>query len=330
MKERYSAMRALFNTYPVAFDCPGGGEVQLFQSMAALQRAGVKVELYNPWQPQFDEVDIVHYFSVQGGSSCFCDHVKKRGIPLVISPILWLTDENKPLLPLDEIAALLAGCDLVLPNSATEAQRLSDHFGLDRKKFVVTFNGVDESFTEPVPESIFREHFGVHDKFVLNVANIEPRKNQLRLIQAVRDLDMKPVLIGRIRDRAYFEECMHFGRGFVRYVGHLDHEDDLLKSAYRACGVFALPSLLETPGLAALEAAATGAKVVITAEGCTREYFEDMVRYVDPYDVDMIRREIQSASAHDRSGAQLADHVLSHFTWDRTAEQLIAAYKSVV
>ncbi len=36
----------------------------------------------------------------------------------------------------------------------------------------------------------------------------------------------------------------------------LDHDDPLLASAYAAARVFALPSWFETPGLAALEAAA--------------------------------------------------------------------------
>ena len=39
----------------------------------------------------------------------------------------------------------------------------------------------------------------------------------------------------------------------------MEHRDPLLALAYSACSVFALPSTLETPGLAALEAAAAGA-----------------------------------------------------------------------
>ena len=45
-------MRVVLNTYPVAFDCPGGGEVQLLQSRAALQRRGVQVDLFDVWKPQ--------------------------------------------------------------------------------------------------------------------------------------------------------------------------------------------------------------------------------------------------------------------------------------
>jgi len=43
----------------------------------------------------------------------------------------------------------------------------------------------------------------------------------------------------------------------------------MLASAYAACDVFVLPSMFETPGIAALEAGLAGAKIVITKYGGT-------------------------------------------------------------
>ncbi|MDR1502076.1 MAG: hypothetical protein LBT43_06435, partial [Prevotella sp.] len=50
----------LFNTWPAAFDCPGGGEVQLLKYEEQLTALGVRVMRYDPWNPraQFDEADI--------------------------------------------------------------------------------------------------------------------------------------------------------------------------------------------------------------------------------------------------------------------------------
>ena len=322
-------MRVLFNTYPVAFDCPGGGEIQLLESRMALERAGLEVLLYDPWNPQFDDVDLVHYFSVQGGSMNFCSHVKCRGLPLLISPILWLTEQNRSELPLDEIRDLLHLSDLVLTGSEAEAQQFAESFGLDTDRFRVAHNAVDESFREPVPPGLFTDRFGISEPFLLNVANIEPRKNQLRLIQAVKQLSMKLVILGRVRDSSYFDSCRREAGDSLIHLGHLDHGDDLLKSAYRACRAFVLPSLLETPGLAALEAAACRAKVVVTEVGCTREYFGQLVDYVDPLDIESIRLAIlRRMEAPD--SADLQNHVLDNFTWDRTAGKLISAYESVL
>jgi glycosyltransferase involved in cell wall biosynthesis len=321
-------MRVLFNTYPVAFDCPGGGEVQLVEYKSALEMLGVEVILYDPWDPQFDHAEVVHYFSVQGGSMNFCSHVKRRGIPLLISPIVWLTAENVSTFPMREIRSLFQICDLILPNSVAERDQLADSFEVSREKFSVILNGIGTAFTETVSEELFRQHFDLHIPFVLNVANVEPRKNQLALIEAVRDLGTPLVLAGRVRDEAYFQQCMSKGEGIVRYVGALPYGGPLLKSAYRSCAVFALPSLLETPGLAALEAASQGARVVITSVGCTGEYFQEMVTYVNPHDVADIRAGIRAALSKGHDGS-LQAYVRSRYTWDKSAEALLEAYRRV-
>jgi glycosyltransferase involved in cell wall biosynthesis len=322
-------MRVLFNTYPVAFDCPGGGEVQLLECKAALEHLGVQVVLYDQWNPQFEGVDAVHYFSVQGGSTNFCEFVKTKGLPLLISPILWPTEENVSTYPMEEIQSLLKLCDVVLPNSEAEIECLSGFFDLPPEKCKVVTNGVGDSFTSLAETGLFREHFRLEGPFLLNAANIEPRKNQLTLVQAVQAMDMPLILLGGIRDAAYFQECMRQGPHFVQYKGFLPHRGELLKSAYRSCEVFVLPSLLETPGLAALEAATQGTRLVLTSVGSTREYFQDYVTYVNPYDPADIRSGIEAALGRKRDES-LRPHVLENFTWDHAARSLIAAYERAV
>ncbi len=301
----------------------------MLQSKAALERAGVAVELFDPWRPQFAAVDVVHYFSVAGGSMAFCDYAKRRGLPLLISPVLWLTPENLPRLPLQEITDLLHRCDRVLPNSDAEARQLALQFGLPLDRFTVTHNAVAAAFGQEADGALFREALGVSGPFVLHVANVEPRKNQLRLAEAVRGLEIDLVVLGRVRDPEYFAACAAAAGSRWRFLGHVEHESELLRSAYRACTVFALPSLLETPGLAALEAAAAGARVVVTRTGSAPEYFGDGAVYVDPLDVADIDRGLREAlSAPAR--VELREHVLSRFTWDRTARELIGAYEAAI
>jgi glycosyltransferase involved in cell wall biosynthesis len=318
-------VRVLFNTYPVAFGCPGGGEIQLLRNKEALEALGVEVLLFDPWHPQFDRVDLVHYFSVQGGSSCFCDYVKSIGLPLLISPILWLTDENRSRFPMGEIHELLRRCDRVLPNSKAECDQLGDVFDLDSEKFSVVPNGVDARFGVPADPLAFRRKFDISGPFLLNVANVEPRKNQRLLSQVAAQMNLDLILLGNVRDHDYLAACLSAGRGRVRHVGALDHEDPLLASAYRACEVFVLPSLLETPGLSALEAAAQGARLVVTSVGSTREYFHDLVSYVTPADPTSVRRAIETQWAA-RSDDRLRHHVLTHWSWSQAAKALVDAY----
>jgi glycosyltransferase involved in cell wall biosynthesis len=319
-------VRVLFNTYPVAFGCPGGGEIQLLKCKQALEALGVEVTLFDPWRPRFDRLDLVHYFSVQGGSMNFCDYVKKIGLPLVISPVLWLTPENRRQVPLAEIRDLLHLCDRILPNSHAERAQLADEFALEADKFSVVPNGVDPEFAVPADPRAFRDAFALEGPFLLNAANIEPRKNQRLLCQVVKGMNKGLVLLGHVRDHEYLRECLAVGGARVRHVGHVGHDDPLLKSAYRACEVFVLPSLLETPGLAALEAAAQGAKIVITAVGATREYFGPLARYADPKCADSLRQAIESEWTRPRSD-ELRRRVLDNFTWTHAGNALVEAYR---
>jgi glycosyltransferase involved in cell wall biosynthesis len=120
---------------------------------------------------------------------------------------------------------------------------------------------------------------------------------------------------------------MSEGGARVRYLGPLDHGDDRLVSAMAACAAFVLPSTLETPGLAALEAAAAGARVVITSEGSTRDYFGPHVDYVDHRDASDIRRGIDRALGGD-TGQGLKAHVTARFAWPAVTQRLVEVYEA--
>lgn len=323
-----SQLTVLFNTYPVAFDCPGGGEVQLLSCKAALERRGVRVLLFDQWAPQFDQADLAHFFSVQGGSIPFCAHVKRRGLPLALSPILWLGEKTYDY-ALGEIRELLHLCDLALPNSQAEGERLARFSGLPAERFAPIVNGVDERFLAPADPAPFREAFGVTGDFVLCVANIEPRKNQLGLLRAVAGLGLPVLLAGRVRDEAYWAACRAELPDNVRHLGPLEYAGELHRSAYAACSALALATRLETPGLAALEAAAQGAPLCLTREGCTEEYFGPLAEYVDPDDPADIRRGLLAALARKRGDA-LPRLVRQRYTWDHAAAQLEAAYRRIL
>ena len=61
-------MKVTFNTYPMAFHTPGGGEVQLLKYIDYLQSENIEVTLYDMWRPNLSNIDLVHFFS---GRGCF-------------------------------------------------------------------------------------------------------------------------------------------------------------------------------------------------------------------------------------------------------------------
>lgn len=322
-------MKILFDTYPSAFYTPGGGEIQLLKYREELIRLGYDVPLFNQWSPEFGSADLLHYFSCQGGAVHFCGFIKKIGLPLLVSPNLWVTEESKHQYCYADIRQQLSLADQIVCNSDMECNLLGSVFKIPGEKFYTVYNGVDEQFFEPISPEIFRNHFDIHGPFLLNVANIEPRKNQLKLAQVAKEFpDTKLILIGYERDPVYAKQCIEEGGSQIQYLGPLPHNSPLLRSAYAACESFLLPSTLETPGLAALEAMAVGAKVVVTAEGSTREYFGESAFYVDPNDLASISKGI--ANSLNASNQKLNSFVVrANFTWKHAVKSLEKLYENL-
>ncbi|ACZ75561.1 MAG: glycosyltransferase [Dickeya sp.] len=317
-------MKIYFNTYSAAFQCPGGGEIQLLKSKEALERRGHEVILFNQWEHSLEDADVLHHFSVQGGSYNICAYAHNHKIPLVVSPILWL-GEHISQYPMGEIGFALSLADVICPNSIAEVERFFPHFDVPEDRYHVTHNGVDSTFFERVSPELFLSRFGIDKTFVLCVGNIENRKNQSALLEAANILGVHVILIGNIRDAEYYNDLERRFQGGFSYLGYLEHDSDMLRSAYSACRAFALPSLLETPGLAALEAAAAGVPLVITQEGCTEEYFGSKAFYVDPNSSEDIAAKLALAMEQDRERSELVERV-RQFSWDRVAEELEQAY----
>jgi glycosyltransferase involved in cell wall biosynthesis len=322
-------VRVLFSTYPWAFETPGGGEIQLQKYAEHLPAHGVDVHLHDPWRANLADVSVVHFFSCIGGSVHFCNYVRRRRVPLVISSSLWITPETIDLYPVDEIRTQLSLADVIVTNSNTESDLLANVLGLPRERFMTVMNGFEARFAQAVDPRLFRAAFGIDGPFVLNVGNIEPRKGQLGLVRALAGHALPLVLVGHQRDEAYGAQVIAEGGRRLHYLGPLDNANPQLASAFAACSVFVLPSTLETPGLAALEAAAVGAPVVVTSEGSTRDYFGCYVQYVDHRDPDDIRRGIDQALAEGRNPA-LKSHVTTRFEWSVVTERLLEVYKAAM
>jgi glycosyltransferase involved in cell wall biosynthesis len=95
---------------------------------------------------------------------------------------------------------------------------------------------------------------------------------------------------------------------------------------YGLCHVFCLPSYHEGTGLAALEAGAAGAHVIITRLGGTRDYFQDLASYVSPTDVNDIRRALARTWDMPR-GSALQAHIRASLGWDASASALERTYE---
>ena len=224
--------------------------------------------------------------------------------------------------------------DLLLPNSALEIDHLEGILGLRgalKPKCIVVPNGVVyHDAVLPTTGSKLDEALA-NKQFVLQAARIQSAKNQLSLLQALIDVPVMIVFAGQPSpyELEYVETCRILAekRGNVIFTGQLTSDE--LAGLYNAATVHALPSFRETPGLASLEAAAAGCRVVTTSVGSAREYFGTYAWYCDPGSVKSIRKAVlQALDSPVPRG--LREHVLKHYTWEEAAKTTLAGYEMVL
>ncbi len=222
------------------------------------------------------------------------------------------------------VAEMLAIADHVSVCSLHEIGMLVRAAPTVRTPFTVVAHGVAaHDFADADPQT-FVDRYGVAD-FILCVGSVEPRKNQLLLIEAIRDLGRPIVLIGPTHagHGDYLAKCCFRGGDALTYIEELPRE--LVACAYKAAAVHALPSFAEGSALSTMEAAAAGCEIVTSNRGSELEYYGDLVRTCDPLSPSSIRAAVEHALRH-RHGERLAVH-MRRFSWERTAEATLAAYR---
>lgn len=173
-------------------------------------------------------------------------------------------------------------------------------------------------------------------RYVLAVGNLQPRKNLVRLMDAMRriaaaGLDVDLLVAGPEHYRA--EEVLAAGREGterIRFTGYIS--DRQLAACYSCATAFAFPSLFEGFGIPALEAMAHGVPVVCSDTGALPEVCGEAALYFDPLDVesiaDALRRVITDRGLHaDLSRRGRARE--KQFSWGESAQRTLDVYQQV-
>jgi len=337
-------MKILYGAQPAVAIKGGGLYTQSLKTKSYLEKLGFEIELYDPWSvPDKKEYNLFHLFGTNFSTNVLGTLIKDMDIPLVVTPIFFSKHSAKVLRLVNKtnsflfktfkistphiyIKELLDIADRILPNTQMEKHLILKGFGIPEKKVTLINNGVDERFCKATPE-LFVEKYRMKD-FILYVGYIgNERKNTLNLVRTLKAIDARAVFIGPLVKGAYGELCLKEIRENknITLLDPLPHNSPLLESAYAACDTFVLPSLFETPGLAALEAGLAGAKVTITRHGGTKEYFGNHAVYIEPKSFVSIRKGIK-ISLEKKKTETLKNHIRKNFLWKGIAEKIAEVY----
>ena len=194
------------------------------------------------------------------------------------------------------------------------------------------FRPLDEAAVEPVLAKN-----GLRRPYLLAVGSIQPRKNLLRLIEAYSDVRhahraVQLVIVGPGGFQASRIHEAIVERGLsdaVQWLGYVTDAD--LAAIYNAAVALVYPSVYEGFGLPVLEAMACGRPVIAANTSSLPEVAGDAGILVDPFDVSSLRGAMMrilgdAQTTHDLSQRGL--HRASHFSWRRSAEMAVAAYRA--
>ena len=219
---------------------------------------------------------------------------------------------------------VIDNCDICLPNAKREMVKIDEYLHT-KKEYIVVPNAIDMAAVHSALEYTGDE-FNQYKDFIVCVARISRRKNQMLLVNAVKGTNYKLLFVGKSSpgELDYYKQFVMAIRNNpnIEYIESLPNSE--LYKLYKVCRVSVLPSWFETPGLVSLEAGAMGCNIVITDKGTTRDYFGDMAYYFDLTE-DSLRAQLEKAYFEPRR-KDLQKKILANYTWEEAAKKTLEGY----
>jgi glycosyltransferase involved in cell wall biosynthesis len=216
-------------------------------------------------------------------------------------------------------------------------------YGLDEEDIAVVPNAATSLF-RPLPHAaasawVWRR-FGITPPFVLNVGDLQVRKNQTGLIRAfaemVRAFPQLPhhlVLAGKDGWHGDATRRAALASGIadrIHFTGFVSDEE--LLELYNACEFFVFPSFYEGFGLPVIEAMACGRPVACSDGSAVSEVADGAALLFDPHSTTQMTRAMLDLALDSELRARMGRLGLqrsAHFSWRRAAEKTLEIYHQV-
>ncbi len=241
------------------------------------------------------------------------------------------------------VARTVARAARIVTVSEFSRRAISRAYGLDEGDITVVPNAAAGAFRplpHPAAAAWIWRRFGIAPPFVLNVGDLQVRKNQAGLVRAFAEmvrafpqLAHHLVLAGKegwsgdaVRRAARESGVAHR----IHFLGFVSDEE--LLHLYNACEFFVFPSFYEGFGLPVIEAMACGRPVACSNGSAVSEVADGAAILFDPHSTTEMTRamldlalDTQLRLRMGRLGLQRS----AHFSWRRAAEKTLEVYHEV-
>lgn len=319
------------NMRPVHTDLPGG-------------RWHTWERVQMPWRLRRDRLDVYH-----GTYNTLPPRLwPLPGPPMVVSlhdviVTWWPDDLDDPFVRYARAVTprVVRDAAVILTVSEWSRRDLCERFDCDPAKVRLSLNGLHPAVLAGAPAGAgdaARTRFADGRPYVFAIGAGLERKNTGRLLDAWAEVrrrrpDWPHLLLvsglGKATDRFRERVATAGALEHVRFLPYLSQQD--LIALYAGAALSVYPSLVEGWGIPVLESLALGTPVVTSETSAMPEAGGEHARYFDPNSTDAIAAAIEDGiERYVAEFAAVRDAAIARartFTWTRTAEGVLQAYR---
>lgn len=206
----------------------------------------------------------------------------------------------------------------------------------------VIHNGIDVAAFAPVAPAeaaAIRCTLSLPDRFILAVGHFEPRKNYVRLIEAMARLAAKGqghplVIVGNDSGERHAVQKRANELGITDRIHILSGLTDAqVRCVYQLCSLFVFPSMYEGFGIPILEAMAAGKPIVVSDIPVFREITGSKGVYFEAEDTDSMARQIERVLGSASEQSRLIEYGkrrVPEFGFGRLANDMAHLYETLL
>ncbi len=319
----------------------GGFDLQMINTLDAVNLVGdVKAEKMDVWSKD-GNFDVLHLWGLDIDHFTTIQLAKMAKKKVVVTALLPYFDDvlRTAWFHVSSIIdrakfwkKMINNIDVLVVLSASQADIAVKYFNIARNKVWVIPAIIADEYFDKQADNSFTEFYNIPMGYSLITGNICQRKNQLNVIKACIELQKPLVLIGNVLDGnenyGLHIDNLISKHNYIHRIAEIEANSILLRSAYKNCSLFILPSLKENQPASALEAAISGKPLVLANLKYAHEPYFKLAHLCNPHSVISIQNAILEALKY--SGSIIHDEaILNSFHSTIVARKYTEMYKTL-
>lgn len=317
-------MKFLLSTYSTAFAISGGGESEMVQVAETISEARHIADIYGIQSRPVDFYDAYMHFSVHADGWALFQLLSQHRKSLLLWPnVWWPTSPGQD--ELNRVGQFVNLARKLLFKTKAERENFLQFVHVPIEKTIVLPVCLSKRFLEQADIPLAKTIVDFED-YVISLGRIEPVKNQLNLIRALKQLNLKGVLVGGSNNPRYLAQCKAEGQEHIAFLPFVKPSSHVLVSLLARASVMAEPCF-DPSGRSSLEGALLGKPLVLATHQTNHELLGPHFYATNPDSVDSIASAIKLALKDNKNRTAAATE------WVRTknaSEEAIVRFAMAV